>query len=126
MSKRLQHHHPMPFSKSKKGMNWTQTVGMVLLVMVAFMAMSGCAPQQAGADEEKATRMVQDMWGREVEIKEEVTSAVIIEWEGLAAKSMQIFGIHDMLVGVDDYSQSCCTSGGNCPRHRVSLVRGEL
>ncbi|SMP71120.1 iron complex transport system substrate-binding protein [Anoxynatronum buryatiense] len=105
MSKCLQKHHPMPFSKSKRGMKWTQPAGMILLAIVALLVINGCAPQETGDEQENSTRIVQDMWGREVEIKEEVTSAVIIEWEGLAAKSMQIFGIQEMIVGVDDYAK---------------------
>ncbi|WP_283410812.1 ABC transporter substrate-binding protein [Anoxynatronum buryatiense] len=86
-------------------MKWTQPAGMILLAIVALLVINGCAPQETGDEQENSTRIVQDMWGREVEIKEEVTSAVIIEWEGLAAKSMQIFGIQEMIVGVDDYAK---------------------
>jgi len=105
MNNRRSTKQPEKLSKRNRPVKWRQPAGMILLAMVALLALSGCAPQETAAEPENPTRIVRDMWDREVEIKEEVTSAVIIEWEGLAAKSMQIFGIADMIVGVDDYAK---------------------
>jgi iron complex transport system substrate-binding protein len=63
------------------------------------------APRAETAADTPVSRItVTDQWNRAVEIRGPVERVVIMEWEGLIAKSMRIFGLDDRIVGVDDYA----------------------
>ena len=42
-----------------------------------------------------------DHWGRDIELPGSVDRVVVMEWEGLVAKSMHLFGLDELIVGVD-------------------------
>lgn len=80
---------------------------LVLLLALAVALLVGCngddtADEASEPDTDTVT--VVDHWDREVEIPRPVERAVVMEWEGLVAKSMQLFGISERIVGVDDYA----------------------
>lgn len=77
-------------------------LGLVALMASSLAACAGAAGSEDAADGE--TIVVVDHWDREVEISGPVERAVVMEWEGLVAKSMQLFGVADRIVGVDDYA----------------------
>lgn len=76
--------------------------GTWLCAFVA-LALTGCAsgPDPVPASAAVSDRVVEDHWGREVVLPEKVERAVVMEWEGLVAKSMFLFGIDEAIVGVD-------------------------
>jgi iron complex transport system substrate-binding protein len=87
----------------------TKSIVVVLLVLVTVFSFSAgkkeeAAPVEAGAGTAVSRVNVTDQWNRAVEIDGPVERVVIMEWEGLIAKSMRIFGIDDRIVGVDDYA----------------------
>ena len=71
----------------------------------ATVLLAACSASTAADDRATTeTIVVVDHWEREVEIAGPVERAVVMEWEGLVAKSMQLFGIADRIVAVDDYA----------------------
>jgi iron complex transport system substrate-binding protein len=77
----------------------------VALAMVMAACSGGEQPedeQAVGADAAAAqTRTVVDHWEREIELPASVDRVVVMEWEGLVAKSMHLFGLDERIVGVD-------------------------
>lgn len=83
-------------------------VRAVALAAVAGLALAACTTTSSSSPGEPAaeavtdaSRVVVDHWDREVTVRATVERAVVMEWEGLVAKSMLIFGIEDRIVGVD-------------------------
>lgn len=77
-------------------------LGVLLLAVLSACGQDPAATAAGGAAAEApAERVVVDHWDREVTIPATVERAVVMEWEGLVTKSMQIFGITDKIVGVD-------------------------
>ncbi|TYQ12675.1 UNVERIFIED_CONTAM: iron complex transport system substrate-binding protein [Acetivibrio alkalicellulosi] len=78
--------------------------GVILCFLLSYI-FSGCNKNIEVQNESDSYKTVKDMWDREVLIKRDVKSAVIMEWEGLATKSMKIFGLEENIVGVDNYAK---------------------
>lgn len=84
--------------------------GLVLASALALAA-TGCAagnpapPAQTGgpAPSPEGVEMVTvtDQWGREVEVPVSPDRVVVLEWEGLIAKTLQILGESETIVGAD-------------------------
>lgn len=78
---------------------------LIITASVFFLLLIfGCEPSPGAQSEPENVEYieVEDMWGRTVKVAKGPETAVIMEWEGLAAKSMKIFGIADKIVGIDD------------------------
>ena len=73
------------------------------ILLVATLMIMGPVPVSANAADEQASSSVtiEDHWGRSVDVPLNPERVVVMEWEGLVTKSMQIFGVADALVGVD-------------------------
>lgn len=95
---------PAPHQAAQRPWN-RRSLQPVVLVTLLALVIAACA-SSAGDDDVTAsdTIVVVDHWGREVEIAGPVERAVVMEWEGLVAKSMQLFGVAERIVGVDDYA----------------------
>jgi iron complex transport system substrate-binding protein len=57
--------------------------------------------ETTGDNAQSDTRTVIDHWEREIELPTSVDRVVVMEWEGLVAKSMHLFGVDEAIVGVD-------------------------
>lgn len=80
----------------------TAAAALACAVALALAACTGGGPAPAAAnDPDAATRVVVDHWDREVVVPRDVDRAAVMEWEGLVAKSMMIFGLADRIVAVD-------------------------
>jgi iron complex transport system substrate-binding protein len=81
----------------------------IIIAVAAFLLLliTACAPasEEHSAPENVEYIVIEDMWGRVVEVEKGAETAVIMEWEGLAAKSMKFFDIADGIVGIDDYAK---------------------
>lgn len=76
----------------------------VAAVAGVSLLLAACADATATTTADDEVVVVVDHWDREVEIVGPVERAVVMEWEGLVAKSMRLFGVADRIVGVDDYA----------------------
>lgn len=90
----------------------TAALGMTVLVLV------GCGPATPAAGPttpaetasaaaqpgETLTTTVIDQWGRSVEVPVNPDKVVVLEWEGLVAKTLEIIGEADTIVGADPNS----------------------
>lgn len=78
----------------------------ILFGLIVLILMSSLIPSCSANSESKSQgddyKIIKDMWEREVKVKKDTKTAVIMEWEGLAAKSMKIFGLEKNIVGVDN------------------------
>ncbi len=86
---------------------------IAIMLMGVFLTACGAkvVNETAHAEETTATqteevastsfRTIEDMWGRKVKVKSNVETAVIMEWEGLVAKSMKLWGLEENIIGVD-------------------------
>ena len=77
---------------------------LFLILLFMSLLLTACANRSESAANTDY-RIIKDMWDREVQVKNQVDRVVIIEWEGLAAKSMKAFGVEEKIVGVDDYAK---------------------
>jgi iron complex transport system substrate-binding protein len=77
---------------------------LLIAIFMGFLMLS-CANNSTNKPEASDYRIIEDMWGREVKVKNDIKTAVIMEWEGLAAKSMKIFGLENNIIGVDNSAQ---------------------
>lgn len=78
------------------------TLFVTLFFAAIFLVIGpSMASAQSGGAETSETVTVEDHWGRSVEVPLNPERVVVMEWEGLVTKSMQIFGVADTLVGVD-------------------------
>ena len=73
------------------------------LVLSAALVIIGPSAASAQTGEAEASQVItiEDHWERTVEVPLNPERVVVMEWEGLVTKSMQIFGVADALVGVD-------------------------
>jgi iron complex transport system substrate-binding protein len=96
----------------------------ILAVLSAIILMSGlmasCIGNQKSEPAASDYRIIKDMWGREVKVRNDIKTAVIMEWEGLAAKSMKIFGLENNIIGVDNSAQK------NIFRNHIVPVLGSV
>lgn len=78
----------------------------ILTGLIAILSMvcvlSSCSGKTGTATDESNYRVIKDMWDREVKVKKDIKTAVIMEWEGLATKSMKVFGLEKNIIGVDN------------------------
>ena len=91
---------PSPRSYAFRIMNKTRVMGLTTLAVLA-LALIGHGSATAQTTEASMMVTVEDHWGRSVEVPLNPERVVVMEWEGLVTKSMQIFGVADALVGVD-------------------------
>ena len=91
---------PSPRSYAFRIMNKTRVMGLTTLAVLA-LALIGYGSASAQTTEASTMVTVEDHWGRSVEVPLNPERVVVMEWEGLVTKSMQIFGVADALVGVD-------------------------
>lgn len=71
--------------------------------LVAALALTaGCTPAaQTSTDDSLETVTVSDQWERSVEVPLSPDRVVVLEWEGLVSKTLQILGEADTIVGAD-------------------------
>lgn len=90
----------------------TAALGTALLVLAgcgtATPATETTAPTTVATDSaqpvESRTTTIVDQWGRSVEVPINPDNVVVLEWEGLVAKTLEIIGEADTIVGADPNS----------------------
>lgn len=90
-----------PRSRPVSRLRGLRIVAATTLTVLLGLAAAGCASAPASADRSAATVTVTDQWKRTVTVPRDPKRVVVLEWEGLVAKSMQAFGVADRLVAVD-------------------------
>ncbi|MCG8483316.1 MAG: ABC transporter substrate-binding protein [Clostridia bacterium] len=86
-------------------------LGLVAIMILGIFLTACGSKVESNSDhvEKEVTpnyRIIKDMWGREVKVKDDVKTAVIMEWEGLVAKSMKVWGLEDNIIGVDNTAKN--------------------
>lgn len=81
-------------------LNLTRALSLTAFAVLALVLV-GYGPVAAQTSDASSMVTVEDHWGRSVEVPLNPERVVVMEWEGLVTKSMQIFGVADALVGVD-------------------------
>lgn len=91
---------------SSRGMIFLRgaSTALTAIVISALLFSCGGTGDEENMVSKETTVAVTDQWNRTVEIAEPVERVVIMEWEGLISKSMRLFGIDDLIVGVDNYA----------------------
>lgn len=79
---------------------------LTAVVFLSTLAIASCAPSPSGpaVSAETQTVTVTDQWARTVEAPEGPDRVIVLEWEGLIAKTLQIIGEADTIVGADPNS----------------------
>lgn len=72
-------------------------------LLTALLIIAGPSSAQSETNDAQASQSItiQDHWERTVKVPVNPERVVVMEWEGLVTKSMQIFGVGEALVGVD-------------------------
>ncbi len=86
-------------------------LGLVAIMILGIFLTACGSKVESNSDhvEKEVTpnyRIIEDMWGREVKVKDDVKTAVIMEWEGLVVKSMKVWGLEDNIIGVDNTAKN--------------------
>lgn len=85
----------------------------LLLGVLPVALLAGCAqappasvaPSAAASASAAGTVVITDHWKRAVTVPVNPKRVVVIEWEGLVSKSMQMLGVGDRIVGIDTPSK---------------------
>jgi len=82
-----------------------KSIRLITMLLMAAILIAACVPNSSNVptaeSPSKETVQITDHWKRTVEVPVNPQRVVVMEWEGLVAKSMKIFGVEAALVGVD-------------------------
>lgn len=83
---------------------------VAVMILGVFLTACGSKVENNSEHVEKEAapnyKIIEDMWGREVKVKDDVKTAVVMEWEGLVVKSMKLWGLEDNIIGVDNTTKN--------------------
>lgn len=88
-------------TEGEKAKTPTSAAGKATATSTASKKATATSSKDAEKPASGDTVTIKDHWDRSVEVKKNPDKVVVMEWEGLVAKTMKLLDVDDRLVGVD-------------------------